>query len=464
MKRILVLVIVLAAFGLEASPFKLTLWRGETMAVRMSDSVEFKELPEGLTVRTGALQSVPYEADVSSLQIREVYDRLVWGANGPGPIIAEVTAAPGMKAGVYQSGQITIEVIDRVLPPAKDWQYHLDLWQHPWAVARQAGVKPFSKEHYAAMRPLWELLATAGQKSLTVTICDLPWNHQCYDAYHSMVEDDDFRLFDEYVEFGRSCGIGPEISCYSMCPWFLKAQPGTPEFETYWAKFLKRFAAHLKAKGWYEDVVIAMDERAPAQVKAVVDCVHKYAPGLRISLAGCRAPSDFKDVRLDTYCQLMRPAYLSPAFLAEAAERRKAGLKTTYYVCCSPAHPNTFLDSPAGEPFWCGASPAFLGLDGFLRWAWNSWPKDPVRNASFGGWRAGDTFLVYPNAEPSWRFLELRNGIVAAEKVRLLREAGALSEKDFQKIVTMYDVGNACAARTNWAEVRKATLRLVNGK
>ena len=68
-----------------------------------------------------------------------------------------------------------------------------------------------SSAHYAAMKPLWEMLADAGQKALTVTILDLPWNHQCYDAYHSMVRHIrrrdgswtfDYRVFDDHVCFG----------------------------------------------------------------------------------------------------------------------------------------------------------------------------------------------------------------------------------------------------------------------
>ena len=78
------------------------------------------------------------------------------------------------------------------------------------------------------MRPVWELLASAGQKTLTVTLLDRPWNHQCRDAYGSMIgrtkKDDgswvfDYSIFDEYVTFGRSCGLGPHIACYTMCPW-----------------------------------------------------------------------------------------------------------------------------------------------------------------------------------------------------------------------------------------------------
>ena len=88
-----------------------------------------------------------------------------WDVEGV-PCIAEITVPRDAKPGLYTWGLMDIRVVDRELPPAKEWKYYLDLWQHPWAVARYAKVKPFSKEHYAAMRPLWELLATAGQKCL----------------------------------------------------------------------------------------------------------------------------------------------------------------------------------------------------------------------------------------------------------------------------------------------------------
>ena len=71
-------------------------------------------------------------------------------------------------------------------------------------------------------------LAESGCKALTVTLLELPWNKQCYDAYRSMIgrvkKADgswtfDYRLFDEYAAFGRKCGLGPDIACYTMCPW-----------------------------------------------------------------------------------------------------------------------------------------------------------------------------------------------------------------------------------------------------
>src|SRR5690554_5912794 len=39
---------------------------------------------------------------------------------------------------------ISLNVQDRTLPPAYEWTYHLDLWQHPSAVARYAGLEFWS--------------------------------------------------------------------------------------------------------------------------------------------------------------------------------------------------------------------------------------------------------------------------------------------------------------------------------
>ncbi len=466
MKRLVFGCAILAAALGEAQT--MTLWRGETAAAIVGDCHALGEVPAPLSIRVGELRPVRYAPEPGSLQRIETLDRVTWdttgaiprdGTTGGANRVIEVSAPPDAKPGVYKCGDVEITVIDRVLPPAKDWKYVLDLWQHPWAVARIAGVQPFSRAHYDAMRPVYELLASAGQKAITVPIVDLPWGHQCCDAYHSLVEDEDFRRFDEYVEFCQSCGLGPDISCYSLCPWVLKLTPGTSEFESHWAKFMERFAKHLREKGWYERTVMAMDERAPEQVKAVVDFVHKYAPGMRVSVAGNRRPSDFKGIEIDSYCQVLD--HLDEAFLAEAADRRKRGLVTTFYVCCGQKRPNTFMSSGPGEAFWLGVYPGVAGLDGFLRWAWNSWPQDPCADASFGEWAAGDTFLCYPNGEPSWRFLELRNGIVAAEKLRILSADREFAPK-LAEPRRIFRVSEAVEGRCDFRKIREAVLKAVN--
>ena len=60
------------------------------------------------------------------------------------------------------------------------------------------------------------------------------------------------------------------------------------------------------------------------------------------------------------------------------------------------------------------------------------------------------------------RFLELRNGIIAAEKVRLLKSAGALDANAFAKIAAAYDVKAANDGTCDFVKIRKATLDFVN--
>ena len=475
-------VAVAGAFALQARTFEVTAWRGETVAARVPDFAELGKAPDGIKVRFGVLKSVKYAPTVESLQRLEVYDRVKWNSDDDGPRVVEVSVPADAKPGVYSCGMMNIRVVDRVLPPAKEWKYFLDLWQHPWAVSRYHDVKPFSKKHYAKMRPVYELLASAGQKTITTTILPEAWDHQCYDAYGTMIgrvkrEDGtwqfDYSVFDEYVEFCRGCGLGPAICCYTLCPWgyvvrwqnakgeteSCVAKPGTKEFEDYWGVFLQAFATHLKQKGWFEQTYISMDERSIEDVKLIGEFVQKHAPGLRISMAGNQLPSQY-GVTIDDFCMILSDK-INADYLKETAERRAKGMVTTYYVCCWPLYPNTFMSSGPGEAFWLGAYPAMIGLDGFLRWAWNSWPKDPKEDATYWAWTAGDTFLCYPDGEPSWRFMELRNGIAAAEKVRLLKEQGLFKE-ELAKVAALYKQDEATANKSNFAKIRQATLDVVN--
>jgi hypothetical protein len=62
-----------------------------------------------------------------------------------------------------------------------------------------------------------------------------------------------------------------------------------------------------------------------------------------------------------------------------------------------------------------------MGFDGFLRWAYNSWPENPNIDSRYIKWPSGDDFMVYPEARSSVRFERLREGIQDYEKIRILR-------------------------------------------
>ena len=60
-------------------------------------------------------------------------------------------------------------------------------------------------------------------------------------------------------------------------------------------------------------------------------------------------------------------------------------------------------------------------MDGYLRWAYNSWTKNPLADSRFTTWPAGDTYQVYPGPFSSMRFEKLIEGAQDFEKIRYLR-------------------------------------------
>lgn len=345
---------------------------------------------------------------------------------------------------------VELTVQDRVLPAAKNWQFHLDLWQHPDAVARVHNVTPWSDEHFALMKPLMKRLADAGQKVITATIIDEAWQGQTYDHFGSMVEwirkkDGslawDYTNFDKWINFMMNeVGIKDQISCYTMIPWSMKLRvydeqsgnyvaldntPGTPEFEKLWGPFLTDFTKHLKAKGWDKIACIGIDERPDHLILPTKDIIDKYAPGMRI----VSAVNHVSKIEESVY-DISPVIFLTNSLSDEILTRRQGeGKKTTFYVCCGPARPNTFTHSLLAESEWLGLFAAAHNLDGFLRWAYNSWGRNPMEQTSFGSWPDGDCYMVYPNNQSSLRFEKMRDGIEEYEKLRLLRAEAAKNPK-----------------------------------
>ena len=336
---------------------------------------------------------------------------------------------------------LVVTVKDRILPEPKDWAFHLDLWQNPYSVARYYNVEPFSEEHFDLMRPIMKRYAEAGGKVITASIMHKPWNGQTYDPFESMVtwmkKADgtwwfDYTVFDKWVEFMMSCGVKKEINCYSMVPWrlsfqyfdqasnqfkFFNGKPGEPAYEEFWMRMLQSFAQHLKEKGWFSITHIAMDERPLKDMLATIEVVYKADPDFKLSLAGTYHKELLE--HLDDYC-----ITLAEKFTPEEIAKRKAeGKVTTYYTCCTEPRPNTFTFSPLAEAEWLGWWASKINVDGYLRWALNSWVKDPLQDSRFISWAAGDCYLLYPGGRTSARFERLIEGIQAYEKMRILREA-----------------------------------------
>jgi len=375
-------------------------------------------------------------------------------ASGTQPVWISVDIPRETSAGIYQgtislqsaSGtvnhRISLEVLNATLPAPSEWSFHLDLWQHPDAVARYGRVALWSPEHLNLLRPMLTLLAQAGQKCITTTLIEEPWSHQTYDDFGGMIKwtkrangtwTYDYSHFDTYVALAMECGITRQINCYSMVPvgnkisWFdeksaksvtVELLPGTAEYETVWRSFLTDFTAHLKEKGWLEKTAIALDERDEAEMKKLFGFLKATAPELKISMAGFYSKTATPSI-YDFSSNWNAVDQISGEVMAA---RKKSGLKTTFYVACCIPKPNTFTFSPPAESCYEGWFASALGFDGFLRWAYNSWVENPEVDSRFTKWPSGDAYLVYPNAQSSIRFERLREGIQDYEKIRILRE------------------------------------------
>lgn len=392
--------------------------------------------------------------EVLVADVLDINDSMTVPAGRKQPVWMTVSVPSDARPGKY-SGKLTVTssnakarslnveltVADHVLPPARDWAFHLDLWQNPYSVARYENVPLWSEAHFKAMRPVMRMLAEAGQKSVTTTIMNRPWNGQTEDAFGSMVTKIrridgtwlyDYTIFDRWVEFMFSLGIDRQINCYSMIPWALQfdyidqattspatfqAAPGSEEYNEYWGAFIADFARHLKAKGWFEKTMIAMDERPLESMQAVLGLIRKIEPAFKISLAGNYHEPVIYDI-VD-FSETFSGKREFPE--SAKAKRKELGLTTTFYTCCAEAHPNMFVISDPDEAAWLGWFAQAEGYDGYLRWAYNSWTLDPLTDTRFRTWPAGDCFVVYPGGRGSVRFSKLTEGIQDFEKVRILR-------------------------------------------
>ena len=358
----------------------------------------------------------------------------------------------------------TIEVGKRVLPEPKDWKFHLDLWQNPYAVARYYDVPLWSKEHFDLMRPSMELLAAAGQKVITCSVINRPWNGQTYDPFESMIGkmkhldgtwSYDYSVFDRWVEFMMSCGITEQIDCYTLVPWhnrfdyydcasnsvrYITSKAGEQAYYDFIAPFLRDLSKHLRQKGWFDRTYIAMDERPAAQMDAVWRIIQEVDPEFKIEGAAnynieSESADRIDDLSVGVHYNLIK---------GEALERRKAkGQKITFYTCCTSEWPNTFTFSRPAEATYLCLHALTCGYDGYLRWAYNSWPPQPNQNSRYRSkdWASGDSFLAYPEGS-SIRMERLTEGIQDFEKVRLLRPTlTPAQQKQLDEVLDLFTPG-----------------------
>ncbi|MEQ1586074.1 MAG: glycoside hydrolase domain-containing protein [Cyclobacteriaceae bacterium] len=387
----------------------------------------------------------------------ESFDRFDLPGNSIRPVWLTLNIPENTPPGIYQgtvevrsnkqsiSLPLTITVQKPVLPKPEDWKFRLDLWQNPWVIAGYYQVEPWSPEHKALLKKHVKLYADAGGKFITTYGVHSPWSDNSYRIEGTMIEwikrkdgtwKFDYTIFDEYVSLCMEMGVREAITLYTPVPWGYRFRyvyeatgnfeiaewsPETPVFKEVWNVFLDDLKAHLEKKGWFEKTYLGINENPLDITKAAAQVIKDHSKRWKITYAG-DWHAELSPL-LDDYSVVIS----SEPSSKELKERQARGQTTTYYVCCTPPRPNNFVFSPPIEGRFLNWYTAAYGYDGFLRWAYDAWPEDPMRDARHTIWPAGDCFLVYPGGNSSIRYEKLRQGIVDFEKIRIVRDRVARS-------------------------------------
>ena len=354
--------------------------------------------------------------------------------------------------------QLAIDVQNQSLPKPHDWAFRLDLWQNPWVIAEYYKVKPWSEEHKLLLKKHLKLYADAGGKFITTYCVHSPWADNSYMIEGNMIEwikkksgqwRFDYSIFDQYVQLAIDAGIDKAITIYTPIPWgdrfrYIDETTGnyiteqwqatSAIFKTNWNIFLTDLKKHLETKGWMNKTYLGVNENAMEQTLSAIKVIRDHSKQWKITYAG-----DWHEELtglLDDYSCVL---YKEPA-VKDVRYRFAKKQTSTYYICCTPAFPNTFVFSPPVEGRWLGWYTMAHGYDGMLRWAYDAWPADPVRDARHLLWPAGDSYMIYPGAESSIRFEKMREGIVDYEKLKILKiKAAKSTDPTIKKLLQQLD-------------------------
>lgn len=438
--------------------------------------VSFTDLTSGSgTIPADALRArligaVPTPEAGAMMEVVEDVERI--SIVGSAAVYVTAAVPKGIPAGIYTgkvlvevngqepcAGDIEIEVADVDLPDVHDWSFFLNVWANPGTIARWHNVEMWSDEHFALMKPYIEDLASHGQKTAVVPICYQPWGTQTYDPFPNAVvwkkrgEDYefDFSIFGRYVELHEACGIDRAIHCYSVVQGpggrrdsgigyidvetgeykILETEIGDEQWTVAWGGFFTAFRDYLSQKGWLDKVYIAFDEKPEDIMTPVMAMLAEHAPDFKIALAANTRSDSFARIEdlclsgsfdekgIAEFCPAERNAMgvaelLEPGNTCAISKACPDKVITTYYVCCGPAFPNTFVFSPLVESRMLGWLSAQGGYDGFLRWSYNDWSHNPYLHPEYAPFPTGDVHFIYPGPDgpvSSLRWEQLRESI-----------------------------------------------------
>lgn len=320
-----------------------------------------------------------------------------------------------------ESIDISLEVLNHKLE--LDKSFDLEFWQHPFSSAEYYGVEAFSKKHIQILKNLLGKYKESFGNSITASIIDDPWDRQTYSKndihYPSMIKwkvnngkfEFDYEIFDRWVELCLSCGVSRKIACYGIAPWhesFRYEEDGSyivrpfdknsDEYRELWSTFLEDFSKHLQDKNWFDIAYIGIDERGFSNELVdlirsikVADKTFKICAAIDKIEDNYQIVKDFEDLTIGDNIPDKHPKVYKNLI----RYRKARNLKTTLYSCTGHIPGNFSLSLPE-ESLWAILYAYKNDADGFLRWAYDAWVEDPLRDVTHSSFEAGDCFLIYP--------------------------------------------------------------------
>lgn len=407
--------------------------------------------------------------------------------------------------------KIKLNIYDFVFEdPSKNEYFTLDLWQHPSSWGRYYEVGLWTEDHFIIIKNMLEELVSLGDKIITVVVSDFPWSGQmCYEEEDNpsnlfeynmirVIKDNsgkfiyDYSNMDRYIEIAISVGMDREIDIFGLSGVW-EAGMGSPVKDyleplkiTYYDEsdnklkymknekevnqYIQSLINHLDEKDWLKMTKIMSDHPNENRVfEEKKEYLEKIVYPKKLNY---KSAIYLKDIIEAHYKKLDEISVCSAALLqlGNKIEDIKKFLNekkghATWYVCWFPERPNNFIETPLLDNRLIGWFTYLFGMDGFLRWDFALWTKDPWKKVRFKYpyWKAGDMFFVYPgkNMKPlrSLRWENLRYGIQDFQLFKKLEEKGFERERILEEFIhpllgkiTDYKVKNCRSVKIKFHE------------
>jgi hypothetical protein len=245
---------------------------------------------------------------------------------------------------------------------------------------------------------------------------------------------------------------------------------GEPLWREAWTAFLPVFRKHLKEKGWFEKALLGFDEKPEKVMKIIFDFIVKEAPDFKIAASGGYPGDERKwgDEIVFIIDELTNPERWAEIESLVRRMHEDPSRYVTFYTCCWPYFPNTFLYSPLRESRLLAWLAWKYGFDGYTRWAVNAFPEDVWTQPNYK-WHSGDMYFVYPGREgplDGMRWELMRQGIQDYEALKMAWEMAVESgRKDLieklQQAVAQATIIDSCSWIPYIAEARAVVNRVI---